>query len=79
MNFKKKVSGEIAFALISLFNLQIHEPASKPTATRAFAFLAKLAEFYYHKIFEEVDGDLSVFVDECNPCCLSITGDNPQW
>ena len=43
MNFKKKVSGEIAFALISLFNLQIQEPASKPTATRAFAFLAKFA------------------------------------
>ena len=45
----------------------------------ALAFLAKFAEFYYHKIFEEVDGDLSVFVDECNPCCLSITADNPQW
>ena len=49
---KKKVSGEIAFALISLFHVQIQEPASRSTTTRAFVFLAKFAEFYYHKIFE---------------------------
>ena len=49
---KKKVSGEIAFALISLFQVQIQEPASRSTTTRAFVFLAKFAEFYYHKIFE---------------------------
>ena len=49
---KKKVSGEIAFALISLFHVQIQEPASRSTTTRAFVFLAKFAEFYYHKIFQ---------------------------
>ena len=48
----KKVSGEIAFDLISLFHVQIQEPTSRSTTTRAFAFLAKFAEFYYHKIFE---------------------------
>ena len=48
----KKVSGEIAFDLISLFHVQIQQPTSRSTTTRAFAFLAKFAEFYYHKIFE---------------------------
>ena len=50
---KKKVSGEIAFELISLFHVQIQEPTSRSTTMRAFAFLAKFAEFYYHKIFEK--------------------------
>ena len=49
---KNKVSGEIAFALISLFHVQIQEPASRSTATKAFAFLVKSAEFYSRKIFE---------------------------
>ena len=49
----KKDRGEIAFDLISLFHAQIQEPASRSTTTRAFVFLAKFAEFYYHKIFEE--------------------------
>ena len=49
---KKKVSAEIAFDLISLFHVQIQEPTSRSTTTRAFVFLAKFAEFYYHKIFE---------------------------
>ena len=34
---KKEVSGEIAFALISLFHVQLQEPASRSTTTRAFA------------------------------------------
>ena len=51
--FKKKTaSEEIAFALISLFHVQIKEPASKSTATRAFVFFEKFAKFYYHKIFK---------------------------
>ena len=50
--FKNKVIGEIAFDLISLFHAQIQEPKSRSTTTRAFIFLAKFAEFYYHKIFE---------------------------
>ena len=47
---KKKVSGEIAFELISLFHVDIQEPTSRSTTTTAFFFLAKFAEFYYHKI-----------------------------
>ena len=48
---KKEVNGEIAFALISLFQVQIKEPASMSTTTTAFVLLAKFTEFYYHKIF----------------------------
>ena len=47
--FKKKVSGEIAFDLISLFHVQIQEPTRSLTTTGAFFFPAK---FYYHKLFE---------------------------
>ena len=49
---KKKCSGEIAFTLINLFHVQIQEPASRSITTRAFVFLAKFTEFYYHKILE---------------------------
>ena len=49
---KKKVSGEIAFDLINLFHAQIQEPTSRSTTTRAFVFLAKFTEFYYHTMFE---------------------------
>ena len=49
---KNKVSGEIIFDLISLFYVQIQEPTSRSTTMRAFVFLAKFAEFCYHKIFE---------------------------
>ena len=49
---KKKVSGEIAFDLISLFHVQMQESTGRSTTTREFVFLAKFAEFYYHKIFE---------------------------
>ena len=60
--------------LIALFHVQIQQPKSRSTTTRAFVFPSK---FYYHKIFEtqEVDDDLSVCVDECSPCGLSVTGD----
>ena len=70
----KKVSEEIAFALISLFHVQTEEPASRSTTARAFVFLAKFSEFYYHKIFKQgVDDNLSVCVDEHNLCGLSVT------
>ena len=49
---KKKVSGENAFDLISVFHVQIQQPKSRSTTTTAFVFLGKFAEFYYHKIFE---------------------------
>ena len=44
----------MAFDLISLFQVQIQEPTSRSTTTRAFVFLAKFAEFYYHKAFEVI-------------------------
>ena len=49
---KKEVKGEIAFALISLFRVQIQEPVSRSITMRAFVFLTKFADFYNHKIFE---------------------------
>ena len=52
---KKEVSGEIAFELISLFYVQIQEPtsmSSMSTTKTALVFLAKFAEYYYHKMFE---------------------------
>ena len=70
---KKKVNGEIVFALISLFHLQIQEAASRSTTTRAFVFLAKFIITKYLK--QEVDDDLSIFVEERSACGLSITGD----
>ena len=47
-----EVRGEIAFELISLFHVQIQELTSRSTTTTAYVFLAKFADFYYHKIFE---------------------------
>ena len=49
---KKKVSGEFALALISLIHVQIQLPAKRSTTTIAFVFLAKFADFFYHKRFE---------------------------
>ena len=73
---KKKVIGEIPFDLISLFHVQIQEPKSRSTTTTAFVFLAKFAQFYYHKIFEkEFDDDLTIGIDERSTCGLSVTGD----
>ena len=70
---KKKINGEIAFALISLFHAQIQEPASRSATTTTFVFLAKFIIAKYLK--QEVNGELSVCVDECSPCGLSVTGD----
>ena len=50
--FKKKISRQIAFELISLFNVQIiQEPTNRSTTIKAFVFLAKYVESY-HKMFE---------------------------
>ena len=60
---KKKVIGEIAFALISLFHVQIQEPGSW-----SFFFLGKFAEFFYiTKYLKKVDDYLSICMDECSP------------
>ena len=73
---EKKVSAEIAFALISLFHVQIQKPAHRSTTLRAFISLAKFAEFYYHKnLKQEVHDDLRVCVDERSPCGLTTIGD----
>ena len=65
--------GEIDFALIILFHVQIQEPASRSTTTRAFVFLAKFTIAKYLK--QEVDDNLRVCVDECSPCVIFITED----
>ena len=70
---KKKVNGEIAFTLISLFNVQIQEPASRSTTTRAFVFFTKF--FIAKNLKQEIHDNLSVFVDKSSACGLSITGD----
>ena len=59
---KKKVNGEIAFALINLFHVQIQEPTSRLTTTRAFVFLAKFIITKYLK--QEVYDTLSIGVDK---------------
>ena len=52
--FELRFSGEIAFALISLYHVLIPEPTSRSTTMRAVVFLTKLPEFYYDKIFETI-------------------------
>ena len=69
----------MAFALISLFHTQIQEPPSRSTTTRAFVFLVKFAEFYYHKIFEKKNSMmmmLSLCVDGNSPCSC-VDGNSP--
>ena len=73
--FQKKVSREITYDLISLFHVQIQEPTNMSTTRRAFT-LQNLLKFIITKYLkQEVDDDLSVYIDECSPCGLSITGD----
>ena len=63
----KKESGEIAFDLVSLFHVQIQEPTSRSTTTRAFIITKYLKQ--------EVDDDLSLCLDERSHCGLSMAGD----
>ena len=73
---KKKVSGEIAFALLSLALVQIQEPASRSTTTDHLSFLQNLLNFILTKYLkQEDDGDLSIWADKRSHCGLSITGD----
>ena len=51
----------------------MHKLASRSTTTRAFVFLAKFIITNY--LTQDVDGALSICIDERNPCNLSITGD----
>ena len=56
-----------------MFHVQIQEPASRSTTTKAFVFLAKFIITKYLK--QKVDDNLSVWVDEHRPCGLSKTRD----
>ena len=71
---KKKVSGEIAFELISLFmykNLQVGK-----LPREHLSFLQNWLNFIITKYLkQEVDDDLRVCVDERSSCGLSVTGD----
>ena len=70
---KKKVSGEIAFDVISFFHVQIQEPTRHSTTTIAFVFPAKF--FYPKYLKQEVHDSLSICINERSPCGLSITRD----
>ena len=66
----KKETWEIVFALISLFHVQIQLPQEH------LSLLQNLLIFFITKYLkEEVNNDLSVYVDEFSSCGLSITGD----
>ena len=63
--WKKKVSGEIALALISLVLVEIQEPASRSNTAEHLSFLQNLLNFIIKKYLkQEADNDLSICVDE---------------
>ena len=64
----------ISFALIGLFFVQVQEPASRSTTTRAIVCYLS-SNLIIRKYLKQVDDDLSVCVDEHSPCGLSVTGD----
>ena len=65
---KKKVSGEIAFDVISLFLVWEHELPQEH-----LSFLKNFIITKYLK--QEVDDDLSICMDEHSRCGLSVTRD----
>ena len=75
-NFKEKVSGEITFALISLFHVQMQEPKAGRLPQEHLSFLQNLLNFIITKYLkQEVDDDLSVCMDERSACGISVTKD----
>ena len=72
---RKLVERLIAFALIDLFHIQIQEPASRSTTTRAIVCHLSLNFVIRKYLKQEVDDDLSVYMDERSPCGLSVTTD----
>ena len=68
----KKVSGKIAFYLISLFHkyksLQEVQPPRQHLSFSQNFIITKYVK-------QDVDGDLSVWVDKRSPCGLSMTQD----
>ena len=57
----KKVSGEIAFDLISLFHVQIQEPTSRSTTTRAFVFLTNVCVDERSPCGLSMTGDIKIY------------------
>ena len=57
----------------TMFMYKHKGPISRSTTMRAFVFLAKFIIPKYLK--QEVNDDLSISMDECSPCGLSIAGD----
>ena len=56
--------------------IQIQEPTSRSTITKALSFFENLLNFIMtKKLKQEVDDNLSVYMDEHGPCGLSLTGD----
>ena len=73
---KKKVGGEIAFALISLFHVQIKSLRAGQISQEHLSSLQNLLNFIITKYLkQEVDDDLSVCMDKRSPCGLSVTKD----
>ena len=72
---KKIVRGEIAFALSS-FSMYKYKslPAGKLTWEH-LSFLQNLLNFFITKYLQEVDDELTIYMDKCSPCGLSITRD----
>ena len=72
---KKKVIGEIAFDLSSLFHVQTQEPKKAGQLPREhLSFLQSLLNFIITKYLKkEFDDDLSVGMDERSSCSLSVT------
>ena len=73
---KKEVSGEIAFALISLFHYKYKNMQAGQLAQEYLYFLQRLLNFVITKyIKQKVDDNLTIYMDEHSPCGLSVTGD----
>ena len=69
---KKKVSGEIAFDVISLFHVQYKSLQDIQLPREHLPFLQNFITKY---LKQEVDDNLSICMDERSSCGLSITRD----
>ena len=55
--------------------VQIQEVASRSTTTEHLSFLQNLLNFIIKYLKQEVDDDLSICMDDCSLCGLSVTRD----
>ena len=63
----------IAFDLNGFLHVQMQEPASRSTTMSAFAFDLILNFIIAKYLKQEFDNDLSICVNECSPCGLSMS------